>query len=793
MYSLRQYLIGKLEDAEESLRALKTYVEESSGSDDEEEDDEDGSAASDAGWEVVTRKHGSGAWRRASRPPADDAPLLPRRARARPRRADVESEISALSHFITTASGFLSALRDQLPSLPVPSPSSSSLSDLVQFQLSADAKLHLDDFLAAHPIPSFPYDLAKSSKEFTATKATSLLTYVAGELRGLQEVFTHLSNISATRDPLSSYIPSLPSLPPLPPLPSPPITALRQYFRSESDRIHSSIPSTSDLSANLRTLGTGTAETVSKGLHAIRGEATELSHLLSKKSEAALDEATRMYHAAVEGGRKRLLRYEELPHEWRNNEHILSGYRFIASESWGTLLRSGFEFHNETINIQSHFVGTLSLIYLLVFLFPNSPHANPDATWADSAIAILFVGAAIKCLVCSTAWHLCAGTADLWWLRGAACVDYVGISGLIAASVMGMEYYGFYCRTTLAVSYMAFSATLGVAGMILPWKPWFNERKFKMWRISFFVGLALSALAPMLHMASLYGFGKTVAFFSPALPSVLAYAIGLSFYANQFPECAAPGRCDNLFASHQLWHGAIVVAVWMHWRAMNVWALGAMARDHSQLPLILLPPSPAFTMGAPSPLLTHILSRMHADLDFLASQSLISIPDLSALRSGLDRVASPARVPAPKVRTEYKAKALWDYAQTRDDDLGFSKGDIITILDETNEGWWTGSINGRTGIFPSNHARAGRRYIPPPPALKPIDPNEKQAFQTQKDEQLQQQQSAQAAGIQLGPDGQPIQKRQEGKHESHLKSSMVGGFGFGAGTAIAGRLVGAIF
>lgn len=97
-------------------------------------------------------------------------------------------------------------------------------------------------------------------------------------------------------------------------------------------------------------------------------------------------------------------------------------------------------------SIQSHFIGTLTLIYLLVFLFPNSPHASPDATWADAAIAVLFVGAAIKCLVCSTAWHLCSGTADLWWHRSSACVDYVGISALIAASVMGMEVHFFFTQ-----------------------------------------------------------------------------------------------------------------------------------------------------------------------------------------------------------------------------------------------------------------------------------------------------------------------------------------------------------
>lgn len=84
-------------------------------------------------------------------------------------------------------------------------------------------------------------------------------------------------------------------------------------------------------------------------------------------------------------------------------------------------------------------MGTLSLVYLLVFLYPNSPHAHPLVHPADTAIALLFIVAAIKCLLCSTVWHTLSGCSTDGWHRRAACVDYVGISGLIAASVMGME------------------------------------------------------------------------------------------------------------------------------------------------------------------------------------------------------------------------------------------------------------------------------------------------------------------------------------------------------------------
>ena len=38
-------------------------------------------------------------------------------------------------------------------------------------------------------------------------------------------------------------------------------------------------------------------------------------------------------------------------------------------------------------------------------------------------------------------------------------------------------------------------------------------------------------------------------------------------------------------------------------------------------------------------------------------------------------------------------------------DLGFKKGDVITIVKRTESeaDWWTGRLEGREGIFPSNY------------------------------------------------------------------------------------------
>jgi hypothetical protein len=31
------------------------------------------------------------------------------------------------------------------------------------------------------------------------------------------------------------------------------------------------------------------------------------------------------------------------------------------------------------------------------------------------------------------------------------------------------------------------------------------------------------------------------------------------------------------------------------------------------------------------------------------------------------------------------------------------KGDVVTVLNEIDDGWWEGELNGKTGIFPVNY------------------------------------------------------------------------------------------
>uniref|UniRef100_A0A8C1TLK6 Rho guanine nucleotide exchange factor (GEF) 7a n=1 Tax=Cyprinus carpio TaxID=7962 RepID=A0A8C1TLK6_CYPCA len=55
--------------------------------------------------------------------------------------------------------------------------------------------------------------------------------------------------------------------------------------------------------------------------------------------------------------------------------------------------------------------------------------------------------------------------------------------------------------------------------------------------------------------------------------------------------------------------------------------------------------------------------------------------------------------------TQLVVKARFNFQQTNEDELSFSKGDIINVTRTEEGGWWEGSLNGKTGWFPSNYVR----------------------------------------------------------------------------------------
>ncbi|OSD05626.1 BAR-domain-containing protein [Trametes coccinea BRFM310] len=83
-----------------------------------------------------------------------------------------------------------------------------------------------------------------------------------------------------------------------------------------------------------------------------------------------------------------------------------------------------------------------------------------------------------------------------------------------------------------------------------------------------------------------------------------------------------------------------------------------------------------------------------------------------AAGSGINAAAKKAPPPPPPVKPKPKPAAqyvvaLYDFAAQADGDLDFKAGDRIEVIERTDstEDWWTGRLNGRTGVFPGNYVQ----------------------------------------------------------------------------------------
>ena len=57
------------------------------------------------------------------------------------------------------------------------------------------------------------------------------------------------------------------------------------------------------------------------------------------------------------------------------------------------------------------------------------------------------------------------------------------------------------------------------------------------------------------------------------------------------------------------------------------------------------------------------------------------------------------------------ADAMWDRDAEESDELAFRVGDVIEILDMSDDTWWQGSIGEATGWFPASFVRVRVNYV----------------------------------------------------------------------------------
>lgn len=53
----------------------------------------------------------------------------------------------------------------------------------------------------------------------------------------------------------------------------------------------------------------------------------------------------------------------------------------------------------------------------------------------------------------------------------------------------------------------------------------------------------------------------------------------------------------------------------------------------------------------------------------------------------------------------YTVQAEYSFQGENNDELRFKKGDVITVTQREDGGWWEGTLNEVTGWFPSNYVK----------------------------------------------------------------------------------------
>ncbi|EJD49660.1 SH3-domain-containing protein [Auricularia subglabra TFB-10046 SS5] len=237
-------------------------------------------------------------------------------------------------------------------------------------------------------------------------------------------------------------------------------------------------------------------------------------------------------------------------------------------------------------------------------------------------------------------------------------------------------------------------------------------------------------------------------------------------------------------------------------------------------------------MTAQDPYVAHVVSRIEADVAFLVAQNELSADAARAITSQLPSAAPtmptpaatsppafvgalrrnnvpPPPIAAPSEPEPVMLKALWDWSDEDGNDLSFKSGDLIELVEETNNDWWTGRMGARTGLFPSNYvekvASTSHRAAPRAPVhvaasstYKASNLNQYHAPPPPSEKNGQHDPNAQGppATNAIGLTAPAVDEKKKGKFGGYGKTmahSAAGGVGFGAGAAIGGGLVRAIF
>ncbi|GAB4828237.1 hypothetical protein Ancab_035149 [Ancistrocladus abbreviatus] len=307
--------------------------------------------------------------------------------------------------------------------------------------------------------------------------------------------------------------------------------------------------------------------------------------------------------------------FEELPEYMKDNEFIHKYYRVEWPLKHAAF--SLFQWHNETLNIWTHFLGFALFLGLTVVnlahvsevvdlfgifrYFPKGAETNAsqdskellllqDTTKLLDLMQInhvgytrmlaevgaarwpfyIFLSGSMFCLLLSSLCHLFSCHSyhlSMLLLR----MDYVGISIMIITSFFPPIYYIFQCDPHWQIFYLSVITLMGLFTVVTLLSPTLSSGKYRGFRALLFVSMGLFGLIPAVH-ASILNWDNprrnmTMAY---ELFMALFYLVGTGFYVSRVPERFKPGWFDLAGHSHQIFHVFVVLGALAHYGAALV-------------------------------------------------------------------------------------------------------------------------------------------------------------------------------------------------------------------------------
>jgi len=258
---------------------------------------------------------------------------------------------------------------------------------------------------------------------------------------------------------------------------------------------------------------------------------------------------------------------EECEFNRMKEPYVTTGYR--VGYDLQSCLWSVFEWHNETLNIWTHFGGFIMVICLIIYTLKR---VVPSIRSVHGVLRLCFLLPSLGSMTSSTIFHVFRSISEPIY-AAIAPFDFLFIALVIVGMQIPLIYYAMYERPTARRRYyivlglmLACAVTyIAIPRLILP--------ALRVLRTCIFVVLAVVAFFARVHACLTSDkYPEAAKRCRSTMPHVLiAYIIAgitVIVYLFRFPERYYPGTFDNTLQSHILMHVFSMTSEVLFWYTM---------------------------------------------------------------------------------------------------------------------------------------------------------------------------------------------------------------------------------